>query len=86
MSESYRNADLTRLIEALVVTPKAGQAVARALIEKGEDRATRQLVAEMRARRAETARQREMDRADAGRMKGAESDAAPSRSLWAQSQ
>jgi hypothetical protein len=86
VSESFRNTDLTRLIEALVITPRAGQAVARALTEKAEDRASRQLVSEMRARRAETARQREMDRADASRLQGAEGDAALSRSPWAQSQ
>ena len=76
MSQSCRDKDITRLIEAILVSPRAGQAVARALNAQCEARDSRLLIAEMRARRAEQQR----DRADTRRMHVAAGDGA---SPWA---
>ncbi len=80
MSQSCRDKDITRLIEAILVSPRAGQAVARALNAQCEARDSRLLIAEMRARRAEQQRDRDLDEADTRRMHVAAGDGA---SPWA---
>ena len=62
------------------MTPRAGQAVARALSAQSAARDTRALVAEMRARRAEQQRDRDLEEIDARRMHAAGGDGA---SPWA---
>ncbi|MBF9059136.1 hypothetical protein HKCCSP123_08065 [Rhodobacterales bacterium HKCCSP123] len=73
---------MTRLIEALLVSPRAGQAVARALEAQCDDRAARVLIAEMRLRRAERLRDSALDEAEARGMGAAASDGG---SPWARS-
>lgn len=82
MSQSSRDTDITRLIEALLFTPRAGQAVARALSTQSDERAARMVIADMRTRRAEHVRDTALGEAESLEMDAAASDGG---SPWARS-
>jgi hypothetical protein len=64
MSSPNPKPDMTRMIEALLSTPVAGQAVARTLSHEAGKRRERAPMAEMRARRAEHLRAAGQDAAE----------------------
>lgn len=68
MSRPDHSPDLTRMLEALLSSPRAGQAVARTLAEQAEERQVRTAVADLRARRARHAYETELDTVEARRM------------------
>jgi hypothetical protein len=71
MSSSEQRPDLSRLIEALLLTPGAGAAVADTLADQAEARANRAVVADLRARRAQRAYEAEVEAAETRRSLGA---------------
>jgi hypothetical protein len=76
MSSPDPKTDMIRSIEALLSTPAAGQAVARALSCKAGQRRDRAAVAEMQARRAEQLRSAERAARDRERLADAVGDGA----------
>ena len=71
MAKPEHKPDVIRALEALIATPRAGQAVMRALTDTAAARNDRMLIAEMRMQRAARAGDAEIDRAEARRMAAA---------------
>lgn len=67
MSSPVQSPDLTRLLEALLSTSRAGHEVARTLADQAQERKTRTVVADLHARRAQRAHDAEVDDAEAQR-------------------
>jgi hypothetical protein len=66
MAKPAPRPDMTRLIEAILTSPVAGRAVARALMQSQADLQARLVVNDLRARRARHLQERALDAAEAG--------------------